>query len=175
MIAGMVIFQIALEWSQPWEQILSDTVGDVAELLIAVYWLPPLNGVSKWIREPGLLKRFILWAAVLDPAITAFPAAAGYASDLQVSYWSYWTRRFTGDMIGIVLWLPLRHRLGRLLEHRPEARDSAGVADRDRRSGPLFGQPRWSEPHLHDLRGGGATRRPRKLIRLPSARSEREP
>jgi diguanylate cyclase (GGDEF)-like protein len=76
-------------------------------LLIAAYWLPPLNGVSKWIKEPGLLKRFMVWPAVLGPALTAFPVAAAYSRDLHVSYWSYWARWFTGDMIGIVLWLPL--------------------------------------------------------------------
>lgn len=109
MVTGMVIVQVALEWSQPWDQILSDTVSDVAELLIAAYWLPPLKGVSKWIKEPHLLKRFIVWPAVLGPAITAFPVAAAYSRelDLHVSYWVYWARWFTGDMIGIVLWLPL--------------------------------------------------------------------
>ena len=109
MITGMVISQVALAWEQPIDQILSDAVSDVAELLIAAYCLPPLNGVSKWIKEPGLLKRFIVWPAVLGPALTAFPVAAAYSRevDLHVSYWPYWARWFTGDMIGIVLWLPL--------------------------------------------------------------------
>jgi diguanylate cyclase (GGDEF)-like protein len=109
MVTGMVIVQVALEWQQPWDQITSDTVSDVAELLIAAYWLPPLKGISKWIKEPDLLKRFIVWPAVLGPALTAFPVAAAYSRDLSlhVSYWVYWARWFTGDMVGIVLWLPL--------------------------------------------------------------------
>jgi diguanylate cyclase (GGDEF)-like protein len=109
MVTGMVIVQVALERSQPLDQILSDTVSDVAELLIAAYWLPPLHGLSRWIKEPGLLKRFIVWPAVLGPAITGFPVAVAYSRelDLHVSYWAYWARWFTGDMIGIVLWLPL--------------------------------------------------------------------
>ncbi|MBB5055863.1 diguanylate cyclase (GGDEF)-like protein [Granulicella aggregans] len=109
MITGMVIVQVTLEWSQPIDQVVSDTVSDVAELLIAAYCLPPLNGVSRWIKERGLLKRFIVWPALLGPAITGFPVAAAYSRDLDlhVSYWPYWARWFTGDAIGIVLWLPL--------------------------------------------------------------------
>ena len=67
----------------------------------------PLNGVSKWIKEPGLLKRFVVWPAAVGPALAAFPIVAAYSRDLQVPYWGYWARWFTGDMIGIVLWLPL--------------------------------------------------------------------
>ena len=40
MVTRMVLVQIALEWSQPLDQLVSDTVSDVAELLIPAYWLP---------------------------------------------------------------------------------------------------------------------------------------
>ena len=106
-VAGMAIGQILFERSEPFDEIINDTLCDLAELLIGAYCLPALNGVSEWIKQPRLLQRFVIWPMVLGPALTGLPAAAVYSHELHVSYWSYWVRWFTGDMLGVVLWLPL--------------------------------------------------------------------
>ena len=107
MLAGMVISQIILEWWEPADEILVDVLGDVAEVVLAAYALPAFNGLSDWIRQPRLLQRFMVWPMILGPALTAFPVAAVFARELHIGFWSYWARWFTGDMLGIVLWLPL--------------------------------------------------------------------
>ena len=107
MLAGMVISQIILEWWEPADEIHVDALGDVAEVVLAAYALPAFNGLSDWIRQPRLLQRFMVWPMILGPALTAFPVAAVFARELHIGFWGYWTRWFTGDMLGIVLWLPL--------------------------------------------------------------------
>ncbi len=106
-LAGMVFSQVIAEWWEPIDEVLVDTFCDTAEVLIAAFCLPALNGLSSWIKQPNLLKRFVIWPMLLGPAITAFPVSAVFSHELQISYWRYWVTWFAGDMIGIVLWLPL--------------------------------------------------------------------
>ena len=106
-IIGILISQVILEWREPADEMIVDAICDIAELLIAAFCLPALKGVSDWIKQPHLLKRFIIWPMLLGPALTAFPVAAVFSHELGVNYWRYWARWFTGDMLGVVLWLPL--------------------------------------------------------------------
>ena len=106
-IAGMILSQIVLEWPEPKDELLVDVLCDIAELLIAAYCLPAFKGVPDWIRQPNLLIRIVLWPMLLGPALTGLPVAAVFAHQVHVSYWRYWARWFSGDMLGMVLWLPL--------------------------------------------------------------------
>ena len=106
-ITGMVFSQVFLEWWEPMDEILVDTFCDVIEVALAAFCLPALNGLSDWIKQPRLLQRFLLWPAILGPAFTGLPVAAIFSHELHVTFWSYWQRWFSGDMLGIVLWLPL--------------------------------------------------------------------
>lgn len=107
MIAGMVLAQIVVESFEPVDEMIADIVGDVTEVLIAALALPALNGLSDWLRQPHLLRRFIWWPMLLGPAITSFPVSAAFSHELHVSFWGYWARWFLGDMLGIAIWLPL--------------------------------------------------------------------
>ena len=106
-IAGMIISQVILEWWEPMDEILVDTFADAVEVGLAAFCLPALNGLPEWIKQPRLLQRFLLWPTILGPALTGLPVAAVFAHELHVTFWSYWERWFAGDMLGIVLWLPL--------------------------------------------------------------------
>ena len=107
MLTGMVVSQVMLEWWEPMDEIVADVFCDVAQLLVASLCLPPLKGISDWIRQPNLLYRFLLWPTLLSPALTAFPVAAVFSREVHVGFWFYWFRWFAGDALGIVLWLPL--------------------------------------------------------------------
>ncbi len=106
-LLGMALSQIVLERAEPLAEITADTLCDVCEVLIAAFCLPALNGLSAWMKQPRLFRRFLLWPTLLGPALTAFPIAAIFSRELHVSFWSYWARWFLGDALGIVLWLPL--------------------------------------------------------------------
>lgn len=64
--------------------------GNVAELLIAAFTLPPYRNLGQWLQEPRLLRAFAGYALVLGPAVMALAvtssAGAGLA-DLHVAYW----------------------------------------------------------------------------------------
>ena len=106
-LTGMVLGQWFMDtWPRP-DEILVETICDLAEVLIAAFCLPAFDGLSAWIRQPRLLQRFMGWPMILGPALTAFAVAAVFSHELHTSYWRDWARWFAGDVLGIVLWLPL--------------------------------------------------------------------
>ncbi len=106
-LTGMVLSQWFMDrWAHP-DEVIVETASDVVEVLIAAFTLPAFNGLPAWIRQPRLLQRFMTWPMILGPALTAFPVAAVFSHELHIGFWRYWARWFTGDVLGIVLWLPL--------------------------------------------------------------------
>jgi diguanylate cyclase (GGDEF)-like protein len=53
--------------------------GNVAELLIAAFALPPYRNLKQWLLEPRLLRAFTAYALMIGPAVLGF-AAAGQAA-----------------------------------------------------------------------------------------------
>jgi diguanylate cyclase (GGDEF)-like protein len=67
--------------------------GNVAELLIAAFTLPPYRNFKQWLQEPRLLGAFAGYALLLGPAIMALTVArnaaesAGAVSGLHTGFW----------------------------------------------------------------------------------------
>ena len=69
-LTGMVSVQMFLERMHPADEIAVDVLGVLAELQIALFCIPALNGLTAWIRSTGLLQRLILWPTV-GPSLRA--------------------------------------------------------------------------------------------------------
>lgn len=67
--------------------------GNIAELGIAAFTLPPFRNFKQWLQEPRLLRAFAKYALVIGPAMMALtvarmPAgAAGAVADLHAGFW----------------------------------------------------------------------------------------
>ena len=67
--------------------------GNLAELLIVAFALPPYRNFRQWLQEPRLLRAFAGYALVLGPAVMALTVArltagsAGAVADLHAGFW----------------------------------------------------------------------------------------
>ena len=68
-----------------------EILGDVAELLIAAFALPPYRSFRQWLQEPRLLRAFGGYALVLGPIVMAM-AVARNAGASFASHTTYWER-----------------------------------------------------------------------------------
>ncbi len=78
--------------------------GNLIELLLAAFTLPPYRSFRQWMQEPRLLPAFAGYALLLGPAIMCLTVAHRTASFIaQASYWDRaWTIGFS-ESLGIAL------------------------------------------------------------------------
>ena len=86
---------------------LVDISGNLIEVLLAAYLLPPFHSLKEWMMEPSLARRFTLYAILLGPAITSFPAAWYYGHVRGNGFWNIFVKWGFTDALGTALWLPL--------------------------------------------------------------------
>jgi len=106
-LLGYFLGELHSERHDPAGQMLTIGVCNVAEVVIAAYALPAFRSLGQWMKEPGLLGRFIAIPVLLGPAATALPIAVYFSEVRHKSFWLYATRWGFGDTLGVVLWLPL--------------------------------------------------------------------
>ena len=87
-----------------------EVFGNLAELLIAAFTLPPYRNFKQWLQEPRLLPAFAGYALLLGPAVMCL-TIAGRASTFNVNA-GYWERaRIIGfsESLGVALgtWIML--------------------------------------------------------------------
>ncbi|MBB5059206.1 diguanylate cyclase (GGDEF)-like protein [Granulicella aggregans] len=106
-VLGIVFGHIFAERAYLFDEMVVDTVCDVAEVMVTAYALPPFTNLSGWMRERDLLLRFIAFPVLLGPMVTSIPVGIVFSRELHVSFWTEAKNWFSADSLGIVLWLPL--------------------------------------------------------------------
>ncbi|WP_263375394.1 sensor domain-containing diguanylate cyclase [Granulicella aggregans] len=104
---GIVFGHIYIEQAYLLDEMVVDTVSDVAEVMITAYALPPFANLSEWMGQRNLLLRFIAFPVLLGPVFTSIPVGVVFSRELHVSFWTEAKNWFSADALGIVLWLPL--------------------------------------------------------------------
>jgi diguanylate cyclase (GGDEF)-like protein len=104
---GIVFGHIYIERAYLLDEMVVDTVCDVAEVMIAAYALPPFTNLSDWMGQRNLLLRFVTFPVLLGPIFTSIPVGIVFSRELHVSFWTEAKNWFSADSLGIVLWLPL--------------------------------------------------------------------
>lgn len=106
-VLGIVCGHIYTERNYLFDEMVVDTVCDVAEVMIAAYALPPFTHLSDWMGQRNLLVRFVAFPVLLGPIFTSIPVGIVFSHELHVSFWTEAKNWFSADSLGIVLWLPL--------------------------------------------------------------------
>ena len=92
----------------PISECLVVTLANLAEVLIAAYALPPFRGLQAWLLEPHLVRRFILYAVLVGPAILSLPAAWYYhLASPGIGFWQLFRLWGLAGAVGSVLWAPM--------------------------------------------------------------------
>jgi diguanylate cyclase (GGDEF)-like protein len=107
LVLGIVFGHIYTERNYLFDEMVVDTVCDVAEVMITAYALPPFTNLSEWMRQRNLLLRFVAFPVLLGPIFTSIPVGIVFSHELHVSFWTEAKNWFSADSLGIVLWLPL--------------------------------------------------------------------
>ncbi len=87
--------------------------GNLLEVLIAVFCLPPYRNLKQWLLEKRLLAAFAGYALLLGPAVMSltvalrYPGSAASVGDLHSSFWE--RARIVGfaESLGVALFTPL--------------------------------------------------------------------
>ncbi len=75
--------------------------GNVLELALAAFALPPYRNFKQWLQEPRLLPAFAGYALVLGPAIKALAAAAVYG--VHAGFWERTRTIGLSESLGVAL------------------------------------------------------------------------
>lgn len=86
--------------------------GNVLEVLIASFCLPPYRNLKQWLLEPRLIPAFAGYAMLLGPLVMSvtvalrYPGTPGSVGDLHAGFWE--RARIVGfsESLGIALWTP---------------------------------------------------------------------
>ncbi len=90
-----------------------EIAGNLLEVLIAAFCLPPFRNLKQWLLEPRLLAAFAGYAMLLGPAAMALTVAHRFPGSLDsfgVLHSGYLERVrivFFAESVGMALWTPL--------------------------------------------------------------------
>jgi len=86
-----------------------EVFGNVIELVLAAFTLPPYRNFKQWLQEPRLLRAFAGYALLLGPAIVGLTVAqkaagsAGAVADLHAGFWERFRIVAFSESLGIAL------------------------------------------------------------------------
>lgn len=86
-----------------------EIAGNVAELLLAAFTLPPYRNLKQWLQEPRLLRAFSGYALLLGPLVMALTVArqsagtVGAFADLPGGFWERTRTIGLSESIGVAL------------------------------------------------------------------------
>jgi diguanylate cyclase (GGDEF)-like protein len=99
---------------------LFNIVGNAAGALLAALMLPHFEKLERWLQEPRLVSRFVAFAIVLAPLISATVRASYLPLVLhRPGFWIILQRRGIADMLGYALFTPLALTLSSRETYRP--------------------------------------------------------
>lgn len=91
---------------EPWAEITTDVVSNVAEVLIAAYALPPFRSLKQWMMERHVVARFTASAIIVGPAALSVPVALYFNHGFQAGFERHAIRWAFADALGAALWMP---------------------------------------------------------------------
>ena len=106
-LLGASVGQIPTNPNEHWIEVLVDLVGNVGEVLIAAYLLPPFRNLGDWMQQPKLVFRFIGGALFLAPAVPATAYGLFYRVFYHHGFLFYASTWACADVLGMALCLPL--------------------------------------------------------------------
>jgi diguanylate cyclase (GGDEF)-like protein len=86
-----------------------EITGNVVELVVAAFTLPPYRTLKQWLQEPRLLPAFAGYAMLLGPAIMALTVAQkvsgspGAVADLHAGFWERFRIAGFSESLGVAL------------------------------------------------------------------------
>ncbi len=99
---------------------LFNIVGNAAGALLAALMLPHFEKLERWLQEPRLVSRFVAFAIVLAPLISATVRASYLPLVLhRPGFWIILQRPGIADMLGYALFTPLALTLSSRETYRP--------------------------------------------------------
>jgi len=86
-----------------------EILGNVTELALAAFTLPPYRNLKQWLQEPRLLRAFAGYAMLLGPAIIALTVAqrvgdtTGAVAGLHATFWERFGTVGFSESLGVAL------------------------------------------------------------------------
>lgn len=115
LLGGVLLGSLAgeIEYGSPWTANLVNAVANAVGPLVGAFALPRLRRLEDWLQEPHLVSRFVLFALLLGPLLSAnlfasyqilVTPGADFSTLLQI--------RADSDMLGYAIFTPLVLVLG---------------------------------------------------------------
>lgn len=99
--------RIEITGHDPITEAALDVTGDLVEISIAAFALPPFRSLNRWMMEPNLVLRFAFYAIVLGPLLTCWPIGWYFNTRYPGHFWENVTLWVFSDALGVALLTPL--------------------------------------------------------------------